>query len=354
MKSALNSDSASFRVGLTSDFGNRGKGLLDAALAEMLVPEPGIQCELMPDTNGVATAAVLDRYDAVIALDYRFPAGCFQDIRRLALIARWGAGYDSVDIPASTNAGVLVAITPDSVAGPVAEGILALIFSLAKSLPALDRNCRAGRWWQDPPRNINVRGRTLGSIGTGNIATELFRKAKALGFGRLLACSRRRKMPEAQALGVELTDLDTVLRASDFVTINCPLTEHTRGMIGVRELNLLRPTAYLINTARGPIVDETALLAVLRERKIAGAGLDVFDDEPMSTGHPLSELDNVVLTAHRIAKSEECSRDTSISACRSVLAVFRQEAPRFLANPEVLEHPRVQSWLSGARAGLTS
>jgi phosphoglycerate dehydrogenase-like enzyme len=325
--------------------------LLDAALAALLHPLPGVQYELMPDTDGVATAAVLDRYDAVIALDYRFPAACFQGLQRLALISRWGAGYDSVDIPASTNAGVLVAITPDSVAGPVAEGNLALIFSLAKNLPALDRNSRAGRWWQDPPRNINVRGRVLGSVGTGNIATEMFRMARALGFGRLLAYSRRKKMPEARSLGVELTDLDTVLSESDFVTINCPLTEHTRGMIGARELSLLQPTAYLINTARGPIVDEAALLAVLRERKIAGAGLDVFEQEPMSARHPLSELDNVILTAHRIAKSEECSRDTSVSACRSVLAVYRQEAPRFLANPEVLEHPRVHARLSGSASG---
>jgi phosphoglycerate dehydrogenase-like enzyme len=108
----------------------------------------------------------------------------------------------------------------------------------------------------------------------------------------------------------------------------------------------MRPTSYLINTARGPVVDETALLAVLRERKIAGAGLDVFEEEPMSAGHPLSELDNVILTAHRIAKSEECSRDTSASACRSVLAIYRHEAPRFLANPDVLDHPRVKARLS--------
>ena len=346
----MTSDRQFFRVGLTSDFGTWGKGLLDAAIAEVLEPAAGIHCELMPDTNGVATAEVLDRYDAVMALDYRFPAACFEKIERLAVIARWGAGYDSVDIPAATNAGVMVAITPDSVAGPVAEGILALIFSLAKSLPALDRNCRAGRWWQDPPRNINVRGRVLGSVGTGNIATEMFRLAKALGFGRLLAYSRRQKMPAAQELGVELTDLDTVLRESDFVTLNCPLTEHTRGMIGARELSLLKPTAYLINTARGPVVDEAALLAVLREQKIAGAGLDVYEEEPMPAGHPLAELDNVILTAHRIAKSEECSRDTSVSACRSVLAVYRHDAPRFLANPDVLEHPRVRTRLSGSAA----
>lgn len=337
----------SFRVGLTSDFGTQGRGLLDAALAELLEPEPGIQCELMEDTGGIAAAAVLDRYDAVIALDYRFPAACFENVRRLSMIARWGVGYDSVDVGAAAAAGVMVAITPDSVAGPVAEGVLALMFSLAKGLPALDRNCRAGLWWQDAPRILNLHGRTLGSIGTGSIATALFRKAQGLGFARKLAYSRRKIMPEAAALGVELTDLETVLRESDFVTINCPLTEHTRGMIGAHELGMMRPTAYLINTARGAVVDEGALLEVLRQRKIAGAGLDVFEQEPMLPGHPLAELDNVVLTAHRIAKSVECSRDTSVSACRSVLAMYRGDTPPYLANPEALEHPRVQARLKG-------
>ena len=105
----------------------------------------------------------------------------------------------------------------------------------------------------------------------------------------------------------------------------------------------MRPGAYLINTARGPVVDEAALLEVLRAGRIAGAGLDVFAEEPMAAGHPLAALDNVILTAHRIAKSEECSRDTSLSACRSVLAVYRGEAPRYIANQEVLEHPRVKT-----------
>lgn len=336
-----------FRVGLTSDFGTRGRGLLDAALAELLEPEPDIHCELMEDTGGVATAAVLDRYDAVIALDYRFPAACFENVQRLAMISRWGVGYDSVDVKAAAEAGVMVAITPDSVAGPVAEGVLALMFSLAKGLPALDRNCRAGLWWQNAPQIINMQGRTLGSIGSGSIGSALFRKAQGLGFARKLAYSRRGIMPEAGALGVELTDLETVLRESDFVTINCPLTEHTRGMIGAHELSLLKPTAYLINTARGPVVDEAALIEVLRARKIAGAGLDVFEEEPMLPGHPLAELDNVVLTAHRIAKSVECSRDTSVSACRSVLAAYCGQTPPYLANPEALEHPRIKAMLKG-------
>ncbi|MCW5981363.1 MAG: hypothetical protein KIT09_24980 [Bryobacteraceae bacterium] len=335
-----------FRVGLTADFATEGRGLLDDALAAVLEPAPGVEYELMPDTGGIATAEVLDRYDAVIALDYAFPAACFLGLERLAVIARWGVGFDRIDIKACTEAGVLVALTRDSVRRPVAEGNFALMFALAKNLPALDRNCRSGRWWQDPPRLINLEGRALGSVGMGNIAGEMFRMARALRMGRLLAYAPFNSPVEAAELGVELADLDTVFRESDFVTINCPLTEQTRGMIGPRQLNAMKPTAYFINAARGPIVQEKALIEALRVRRIAGAGLDVYEDEPMPAGHPLAALDNVILTAHRIAKTEECTRDTSLSVCRSVLAVSQGNPPLFLANPEALQRPRVRARLS--------
>ena len=343
-----------FRVGLTADFETAGKGLLDAAIGEIFGPIEAIECRTMPDTGGIARAEVLDRYDAVLALGYQFPAACFAGLQRLAVIARWGVGYDTIDAPACTRAGVMLAITPDSVRRPVAEGILALIFALAKNIPALDRHCRSGQWRDDPPHSINLEGRVLGSVGMGNIAGEMFRMARALGFGRLLAYAPFNTQAEAEALGVELCGLDTMMSASDFVTINCPLSEATRGMIGARELALMKPGAYLVNTARGAIVDEAALVAVLQERRIAGAGLDVFATEPLGSGHPLTKLDNVILSPHLIARTEECVRDTSLSACRNVLAIFRGHAPLYLANPEVLEHPRVRARLSNATPGAAA
>src|SRR5438477_7607623 len=142
---------ASFRVGITSDFDTHAKGLLEPALAAVLDAVPGIEHERMPDTSGVGVPEVLDRYDAVIALDYRFPAASFVGLERLTVLARWGVGYDMVDVNACTEAGVILAITPDSVRRPVAEGILALIFALAKNLRTLDRQIRAGRWRRDLP-----------------------------------------------------------------------------------------------------------------------------------------------------------------------------------------------------------
>jgi phosphoglycerate dehydrogenase-like enzyme len=337
-------NSTSFLVGITPDFETHARGVLEPAVTSILEPA-GIGWEIMPDTGGCARAEVLDRYDAVIALDYCFPAESFAGLRRLAVLARWGVGYDRVDVAACTEAGVILAITRDSVRRPVAEGILALIFSLAKNLRTFDANCRAGTWRRNPPASIDLAGCTLGSVGMGSIAGEMFRLARAVGFGRLLAFSRSRTAT-AEEWDVEFVDLDRLLRESDFVAINCPLTPQTRGLIGARELALMKTTGYLINTARGAVVDEIALVDALRRKTIAGAGLDVFETEPLPAGHALVELDNVVLTPHMVAWTPACVRDTSLSACRSVLAVAHGKAPAYVANPAVLDHPAVRARLA--------
>jgi phosphoglycerate dehydrogenase-like enzyme len=335
-----------FRVGITPDFVTQGDGLLDRALAQVLRPVSGIACEMMPDTAGVAVADVLDRYDAVIALEYKFPAECFRGVQRLMVLTRWGVGYDRIDVAACTEADVILAITPDSVRRAVAEGTGALIFALAKNLCTMDRNCRSGLWREQLPRGMNIEGKTLGSIGLGNIGREVFRLGRGMGFHRLLAYSPRGVKAREDSVGAEFTDLETVMRESDFVTINCPLNESTRGLIGARELGLMKRTAYLINTARGAIVDEAALVAALRERGIAGAGLDVFVNEPVLAGNPLFELENVILSPHAVARTEECIRDTSLSACRNVLDVFQGNAPQYVVNGSVLDRPGMREKLS--------
>jgi phosphoglycerate dehydrogenase-like enzyme len=260
-------------------------------------------------------------------------------------LARWGVGCDRLDLDAATQADVIVAITTDSVRRPVAEGIFALIFALARNVRTLDRNIRAGRWRRDPPRVIDIEGRTLGSIGLGNIGREMFRMARGVGFGKLLAYDPFAEPTTSERLDVKLTDLDTLMRESDFMTVNCPLTPRTRGMIRAQQLELMKPTAFLINTARGAVVNEADLIKVLREGRIAGAGLDVFATEPIPAGHPLLEMENVVLSPHLIARSEECVRNTSASACRNVLAVQQGTVPPYVANPEVLSRPRVRARL---------
>ncbi len=338
---------ATFRVGCTSDFPRGAPGVLEPAFAEVFAGHPEIAAEVMPDTGGVASPEVLDRYDAVIALDYAFSAASFEGVSRLAVLARWGVGYDRVDVAACTRANVILAITPDSIRRPVAEGIIALMFGVAKNLRKLDRSCRGGAWRSDLPEDsISLEGRTLGSVGLGNIAREMFRIARGIGMGRLLAYSPRSRAEDAAAAGIELTDLDSLMRECDFIAINCPLTDETRGLIGRRQIGLMRQSAYLINTARGAIVDEAALADALERHAIAGAGLDVFAEEPPAPDHPLLALDNVLLAPHAVARTRECVRDTSLSVCRSILAVASGTAPRYVVNRDVLARPGLEAKLA--------
>jgi len=330
-----------FRVGITHDFLTQAPGLLEPWLGEEL---PGCEWEHLPDTGETAQREALDRYDAVLALALRFPAESLAGLRRLVIIARWGVGYDRIDVAACTASDVILAITPDGVRRPVAEGIITFIFALAKNLRLLDAHCRAGRWRDGTPRSSHsVQGRTLGSVGAGNIAGEMFRLARGIGFGRLLAHDPL--LPSAPE-GVELASLETVMRESDYVAVNCPLSDQTRKLIGARELGWMKPTAYLINTARGPIVDEEALVEVLRARRIGGAGLDVFETEPIPAGHPLLSLENVILAPHAIAWTQEGFRDNSRYACRNVAAVAQGRAPRHVVNRDVLDRPGLQAKLA--------
>jgi phosphoglycerate dehydrogenase-like enzyme len=263
-------------------------------------------------------------------------------VDRLVVVARWGVGYDMLDVPALTAAGVALAITPNAVKRPVAEAILTLIFALSKNLPELDRSVRAGKWRGNLSRlGVGVVGKTLGSIGCGNIAQQLFRLAASLGFARFIAYD-----PYVKAVpGVDLVSLEEVLRQSDYVTVNTLLNDSTRGMIGEEQFRMMKPTAYFINTARGPIVNQRALTQALKEKIIAGAGIDVFDKEPVDPQDPLLALENVIVSPHALAWTEEIARDNTLEACDNILSVFRGEPPAGLVNREVLAHPRWRSTL---------
>ena len=175
--------------------------------------------------------------------------------------------------------------------------------------------------------------------------------ARAIGFGRLLAYD---PFVSSAPEDVELLSLEAVLRESDFVTINCPLSDQTQNLIGARELEWMKSTAYLINTARGPIVNHDALVEALQGRRIAGAGIDVFEIEPVPRDDPLLKLDNVIVSPHSIAWTQEVFRDNSLHACRNVLEVAQGRAPRHVVNREVLERPgcreKLKKWIVGRRS----
>jgi phosphoglycerate dehydrogenase-like enzyme len=327
-----------FRVGITPDFYVDAKGHFEAALEQKLGNQPGIECVPMPPQPGnIATPEALNQFDALFAMALKITAESLRGVDRLALVARWGVGYDMLDVPAMTAAGVALAITPNAVKRPVAEAILTLVFALSKNLPTLDRTVREGKWRGDLPRlGKGVVGKVLGSIGCGNIAQELFRLAASLGFARFIAYDPY----VTAAVGVDLVSLEEVLRQSDYVTVNTLLNDSTRGMIGEPQFRMMKPTAYFINTARGPIVNQHALTQALQQKIIAGAGIDVFEKEPADPHDPLLALDNVIVSPHALAWTEEIARDNTLEACDHILSVARGQVPDALVNREVLAHPR--------------
>jgi phosphoglycerate dehydrogenase-like enzyme len=197
-----------------------------------------------------------------------------------------------------------------------------------------------------------VTGRTLGLVGLGNIGRDVVRLVAPFEM-RVLAHDPYARWDDLPP-GVALVDLDTLLRESDFVSINCPLTRETRHLIGGAQLGLMKPTAYLINTARGPIVDERALCEALAGGRIAGAGLDVFEQEPTPADNPILALPNVIVTPHALGWTDECVRGNAAGACGAILALSRGEVPRHLVNPAALAHPwlerRITAWRA-ARGG---
>jgi phosphoglycerate dehydrogenase-like enzyme len=343
--------SEKFRLGVTPDFYVDAKGKFEHVLDQQMRSQAHIEYGPMPPQPGkLATPDALDGFDAIFSLALKITPESLRGVERLTLVARWGVGYDMIDVDALTANDVALAITPQAVRRPVAEAILTFIFALLKNLREQDRLTRAGGWRSDLQRlGRNIPGHVLGSIGCGNIAREMFRLAGPLGFTRLLAADPYVKPEEVAPLGVELVDLDAVLRESDFVTINTLLNARTRGLIGERQFALMKPSAYLINTARGPVVDHAALVDALRQKRIAGAGIDVFPQEPPPQDDPLFALDNVIVTPHALAWTEEIMRDNGIEACQNVVAVSRGQVPGGLVNREVLERPGFQRKLARYR-----
>jgi phosphoglycerate dehydrogenase-like enzyme len=345
-----------FRVGISPDFYSEAKGHFEGPIQDVFGGVPWIECAPMPpQTDKIATADALNQFDAILALAVRITAESLKGVERLGIVARWGVGYDRIDVAALTQADAMLSITPQGVRAPVAEAILTLVFALAKNVFRLDHMARAGKWRGEIGElGGDIRGSVLGSVGCGNIARELFRIARPLGFSRLLASDPFVSQDQVKGLGVELVDLDQLFRESDFVAVNTFLSDATRGLVGERHFRLMKRTAYFINTARGPIVQHEALVKALKEKWIAGAGIDVFPVEPASPSDPLFELDNVIVAPHALAWTRNIMRDNGIEACGHVLRLARGEVPANVINREVLERPGFQRKLERYRAAAAA
>lgn len=341
-----------FRIGVSADFKVTAAGAIEPALAQSFDPYPYIEYEFYesPATDPVSPA-VIAGYDAVIVLGTTFDRTSFTGDDRLAVIARWGVGYDRIDTEAITANNVLLAITVDAVRRPVAEAILTLMLALAKKLPAKDRLVRSERWdLRGQTFGLGLRGKTIGSVGMGNIGAEMFRLLAPFEPGRKLVYDPYLGQDRAQAAGVTLVELETLFAESDFVCVNCPLTEQTLGLINADLFARMKPTAYFINTARGPIVNQADLTHALQRGQIAGAGIDVFEDEPVPIDDPLLQLDNVILSPHALAWTDELYQLNGEHACANVLQVLRGEIPPYPVNRAVVQQPAFQEKLRALRA----
>jgi phosphoglycerate dehydrogenase-like enzyme len=345
-----------FRIGVTADFKAGIAGRLDPLLAEIFGPLPYITYEYfeftgMDEKGQYVDPADIAGYDAILAFGVRFPAAAFTQTGELAVLSRWGVGYDMIDVPACTAADVLLAITVDAVRRPVAEAIVTLIHALSTRLFEKDRLVRNGRWNERAlVPSVGLRGKTVSSVGLGNIASEVFRLLAPFGLGRTLAFDPYAKPERAAELGVTLVDLPTLFQKSDFVTVNCPLNDETHGLVNADLIRQMKPTAYLVNTARGPIVNQNDLVEALKAGRIAGAGLDVFEVEPLPSNHPLAQLENVILSPHALAWTDELYFDNTLQACQNILTVLRGETPRDTVNRTVLQQPGFQAKHSALHA----
>lgn len=276
--------------------------------------------------------------DAVIVGSGPQVDGAFMDTAgpQLRVVARPGIGLDNVDIEAATARGVAVVHVPDGPTESTAEHAIALLMALAKRLREADVNLRAHGWESRTPFiGTEVAGKTLGLVGLGRIGSRVAQIARALNM-RVVVYDPYVGEGRAVTLGVELVDsLDEVLTAADFVSLHTPLTPETRGLIDAQALARMKPSAYLINCSRGPVVDEVALIEALCNGTIAGAGLDVFVQEPTPPDNPLFELPNVIVTAHIAAYTRESLRRLSVGAAEQVMQVLEGERPPHLVNPEV-------------------
>jgi len=305
---------------------------------------PGVETAFLESASPIR-GEQLEDFDALILLSHRFAAESVPKSGRLAVVARFGVGYDTVDVEACTRAGIALVITPDGVRRPVAVSIITFMLALTGKLMVKDRLTReAADGWakRSDHMGVGLVGRTFGSLGIGNIGAEAYRLAKPFDM-KFIAHDPYADQAVAAEQGIELVGIEELFRRADILSVSCPLSDATRHIVNAERIALMKPTAYLINTARGPIVDQKALTKALQERRIAGAGLDVLEQEPPEPDDPILSLDNVILAPHALCWTDQCFAGNGAADVKAVLDVQHGREPRGVVNRNVLTDPR---WLA--------
>jgi D-3-phosphoglycerate dehydrogenase len=302
------SAAAPFRVGLTRDILTAsGEPSFGSGPLALLAGEPRIEWEFLPESVDEITPDIMARYDGLYVNSPRVSAvSVARSDLRVRIVARHGVGYDSVDVAALAARGVVATNTPVAVRRPVAVAALTFVFALAGRLIEKDRLTRTGRWNERTSwMGLGLTTRTLGVIGAGGIGRELLALARPFGW-KMLAADPFVDPAAVAALGAELVTLEHLLASSDFVVATVLLNAHTRHLMNAERFAQMKRSAYFINLSRGPIADEAALIAALQVGTIAGAALDVFEQEPVAPDNPLLEMDNVLVTPHALCWTDEC------------------------------------------------
>lgn len=302
--------------------------------AELIAAETGDEAELLtlaPTMDGILTCWQPVRSPVIAAAE------------NCQIIGRCGIGLDNIDVEVATEHGIVVTNVPAYCIDEVSDHAMGLLLACARKISRFDRAVKGNAWDQNiGPAMRRIRGKTLGVIGFGRIARSIVPKAKAFGF-TINVCSPRTDPELIEQSGAQKVSFSELLATSDFITIHAPLTPETQGMFGEAEFRAMKPTAYLINTARGGIVDTAALTAALRNVEIAGAGLDVLETEPPEQGEELLTFNNVVATPHAAFMSEESILDLEVAAAMCVVQVLTGKLPESVVNPSVLEQSNLRA-----------
>ena len=319
------------KVVLTHRLHDKGMALLEGR-AETVITQTG---------DPQAMAPALADADGLIIRIGSIDRAAMLEAKNLRVIGRPGVGVDDVDVAAATELGIPVVVVPGANTLSVAEHALALIFALAKDLPECDSETRNGNFAvRNRYKAMEVKGKRLGLIGSGNIGGELGRLATAVGM-RVEVYDPFVSEASVIARGWSYSaDLDQLLRDSDVLSLHVPLTEQTRNLIGEREFGLMKPTAIIVNCARGGVIDEAALYRALKDEHIRGAGVDVLAQEPPASDSPLLELKNLIVTPHMAGLTEEAACGVAVGAVEGVLAVLAGQKWPKVANPAAYDHPR--------------
>jgi len=340
------------KIGLSSDlFDTKGRPVFDPAAFDLFT-EAGLSRTVLPPDGGTIDPASVAGYDALFIGGSRLTeASLASDSGVLRVVARNGVGFDAVDVQALTRRGILLTNTPLAVRHSVATIAVAFILALSLRIPLKSRLAREGRWAErgDFP-GVGLPGRTLGIVGLGGIGRELVRLAQPFGM-RVIGADPFVTRDQLSDTSVELLPLEEVLAQSDFVVIACLLDKTTRHLIDAPRIALMKPTAFIINVARGPIIDEAALIDALRAGALAGAGLDVFEQEPPDRNNPLFSLENVIATPHSLCWTDTFLAGVARSAIKSIVDAAEGRLPEHIVNRAAIDHPRVKQWLASAPAG---